>query len=129
MDKRIFAHLQIAAQISLKKKDLREYYVGAVGIRKDGVWVQSFNGAPDRPCWNHHAEARLIRKLDVGSTVYVGRVRKDGSMGMAKPCASCARLLEKRGVKKVYYSIANNQYGIWTLARGHRVKEVNVSWI
>jgi len=60
-----------------------------------------------------HAEEFLIKKLRKTNaknrynalTVIVMRFRKDGSLGIAKPCVDCHRLLDNYGVKNVYYSI------------------------
>lgn len=110
-------HLKSAARISSKGNNRRSALVGAVGVRKDGTVVYSFNGSVRQdtvaPCPKSHAEARLVRKLDVGSVVYVARTRKDnGKMAMSKPCASCERILRNRGVKRVIYTIAENEFGI-----------------
>jgi hypothetical protein len=62
-----------------------------------------------------HAEARVVKKTDVGATVFVSRVRKDGSFGLAKPCPSCVSILQARGVEKCYYTIDDMEFGVLTL--------------
>jgi deoxycytidylate deaminase len=110
-------YLRIASHISVKGNRLRRALVGAVGQRSDGTIVQAWNGSSagttyDR-CPSAHAEARLLRKLDAGSTVYVARTRKeDGKLAIAKPCKDCERLMRHRGVKRVEYSINDNEYGV-----------------
>lgn len=42
-----------------------------------------------------------------GATLYVVRVRKDGSLGMSKPCEVCQGAMEFLGIRKVYYSEAD----------------------
>lgn len=60
----------------------------------------------------NHAEARLVRKLDHGSTVYVARTRRDdGRIAIAKPCPRCEASLKHRGVLKCYYTINENEWG------------------
>jgi cytidine deaminase len=94
----------------LRQKQI--YRLGAVGIRDDGVIVASFNGCPTEVEWAHHAESRLCRKLTPESIVAVARVLASGVVAMAKPCASCRRCMERVGVKRVYYTIAPNEFGV-----------------
>lgn len=55
-----------------------------------------------------HAEIAALRGVspDVarGSTVYVGRILKDGTPGFSRPCAQCEEHLNMLGVKKVIYT-------------------------
>ncbi len=113
-----------AAQYALSTAhdDKRNYLLGAVGVRSDGAMVHAQNGSvcigvssemhggltfPEA-----HAERRLSRKLDVGSTVWVARVaRSDGSLRNSRPCYDCMLALRSRKVKKVYYSINSTEYG------------------
>ena len=100
-------HLELAAEVALAD-DKREHRIGAVGLRADGTIVTARNGS----CPNGtrapsaHAEARLARKLDFGSIVFVTRVSPGGRWGLAKPCARCLRVLKAHGVERVYYSVA-----------------------
>jgi len=53
------------------------------------------------------AERRLLAILGdkaKGTTIYVARVKKDGSFGLSKPCERCKAALNDTGVKKVVYS-------------------------
>lgn len=110
-------YLRIASHIALKGNVHRKSYIGSVGIRRDGTMVMAWNGSSagttiDR-CPPAHAEARLARKLDWGSTVYVARTRKDdGRLAMAKPCRTCELALRRKGVKRVEYSISEHEYGV-----------------
>lgn len=109
--------LERAARYAVKGNRKRKAWVGSVGLRRDGVVVYASNGSPggvtvDR-CPSAHAEAKLCRKLDWGATVYVARIRRDdGSLAMAKPCENCERLLRNKGVKKVLFTINENEYGV-----------------
>jgi tRNA(Arg) A34 adenosine deaminase TadA len=102
--------------------DLRKYWLGSVGIRDDGTLVSSKNGEMNisttvknfQVYANSHAEGRLLRKLGMHGEVYVARVsKKDKSLAMARPCPMCQTRLRAAKVSKVYYTINNNQYGIW----------------
>ena len=41
------------------------------------------------------------------------RVLRDGFWALAWPCGGCRLLIRNRGVKKVYYIIGPNEYGVW----------------
>lgn len=114
MNRKIWNYLEIAGRTASKRKhDQRDYWLGAAAERADGALVTACNGpAPDKTR-EVHAEYRLSRKLDQGATVYVARVRTgDGKFGNAKPCRSCRNALKARKVKKVYYTIGQDEYGI-----------------
>lgn len=59
-----------------------------------------------------HAEEALSQKLRKISAIerygsidiLVMRVRKDGSFGMAKPCAGCNNLLTRYGIRNINYT-------------------------
>lgn len=103
------------AQITACKgeaKIKRHYRLGAVGIRNDGAIVTSNNIPSQGVLANTHAEARVVRKLDQGSTVYVVRIQRNGELTLARPCNSCQKAMRGRGVKKCYYSISEHEYGV-----------------
>lgn len=113
-----------ASQIAVPNdgNDKRNFWLGAIGIRNDGVSVSSKNGASAFSASvetyhltpNSHAEGRLLRKLGKYGVVYVARVsRKDRSLAMARPCSMCRIRLKANRVIKVYYTIDQNHYGIW----------------
>lgn len=116
--KKIFDYFQIAAQVAQSKDDERSFLLGAIGIRADGVMVSALNGPSQYPNRVAHAEARLARKLTPNSEVYVVRVRLiDGQFGMARPCEACQKILRTKGIKRVYYSIGPDEFGIMNLCR------------
>ena len=111
---------EIAKKIAQARSDERDFLLGAVAIRHDGIIVGSSNGSvvmdmTDRRGYfaKCHAEYRLCRKLDKNSTVFVVRVNNtDGLYRNAKPCRTCENIMRTRGVSKVYYTINNNTYGV-----------------
>ena len=107
--------LSLAAGVALRKDDRRSFRLGAVGIRKDGALVSSTNGPSPYPCPEVHAEARLCNKLTPGSTVWVARIRHDGSLGMARPCHTCQKRLRSSGVRRVIYTISDSEHGVINL--------------
>lgn len=106
--------------------DTRAFWLGCIGIRKDGAVVSSRNGSihnmfsndivdvkSERSC-EYHAEGRALRKMDRGGILYVSRVsRKNKAFAMARPCPLCQARIRAKKIEKVYYSISNNQYGIY----------------
>jgi deoxycytidylate deaminase len=59
-------------------------------------------------CRSTHAEHVCLLKrqhYDVTSklTLYVARLRADGTLGSSKPCANCLRLCKLAGVSRVWY--------------------------
>jgi len=117
--------LLFAAKIALpdNSKDWRGFWIGAVGIRRDGVMVFSKNGAffsttvaDYQAIPQVHAEGRVLRKMDYGGILYVARVaRKDHSLQMAMPCAMCKIKIKSKKIKKVYFTINQWTYGVWNV--------------
>jgi deoxycytidylate deaminase len=114
MKNKVRKFLNIAAKVARLKDDNRNFFIGAVAIRADDVTVYAYNGAPKYPTPEHHCEARLCRKLDKGAIVYVARTTNNGDWAMSKPCDNCTRILRRSKVKKVFYTIAPNEYGCIT---------------
>lgn len=60
----------------------------------------------------HAEEAAIIRVLRqpnglsklAGATLYVTRIKKDGTTGLAKPCSNCLSLINSVGIKKVIHT-------------------------
>ncbi len=87
--------------------------MAATAIRRDQTRVAATNGgAVGCIQLDAHAEARLARKLDYGSVVYVARTLKNGEIAMARPCARCYAVLKAKGVARIYYTINEKEYGV-----------------
>jgi tRNA(Arg) A34 adenosine deaminase TadA len=108
--------------------DKRNFVLGAVGIRKDGVLVSAKNGAVISSTYDDyrviaeaHAEFRTIRKLGKNApALYVARVlKRDGSLAMSMPCGGCQLRIRAAKVGRVYYTINDKQYGVWDVANDH----------
>jgi tRNA(Arg) A34 adenosine deaminase TadA len=107
------ASIAIRLKSNDRKVDGRTFLLGAVGLRNDGVFVSSRNIAAPDCAPQHHAEARLVRKMTPGSTVWVARVRRqNGEWALAKPCPSCQRFLRSAGVERVVYTIGPREWGV-----------------
>lgn len=104
--------------------DFRRHRVGCVIARDDGALVSSRNGtARKERNPSGHAEARCAKKADKNSVAYVARVKKDGTLGCARPCKSCRIKLRSRGVREVFFTIGPNEW-----ARMHLTDESEYSW-
>jgi deoxycytidylate deaminase len=61
-----------------------------------------------------HAEIQALKnsgKKEIkGSTMFVYRNRKDGTLAMAKPCVNCMEELKKFGIKRVWYTTSEYPY-------------------
>lgn len=98
------ALIERAAEVAQRfNNDVRAHAIGAVAVRRDGAIVSARNGPSQTPEPCVHAEYRVLRKAGWGAEVFVARMRKDGSLGMAKPCEYCAAALTAMGAL-VWYS-------------------------
>lgn len=125
--KKLQYYFELAAKVALGGDQNRNFFVGSVGIRRDGVMVSARNGAvfsTDVANYNtipiSHSESRIVNKLSKGSVVYVARVaRKDNGITstgtplfvMSKPCKGCQISLKVHGVSKAFYTIDVDSYG------------------
>jgi hypothetical protein len=115
----------LAAEVAISKieKDPRNFLLGAVGVRNDGIIVSARNGPAQESIahgkgWSFpqcHAEYRCVKKMDRGGTIYVARVGKNGMIGMSKPCAACETLLKNRGISRAFYSVSPTEYRVMSL--------------
>lgn len=115
MNRKIFNYFEIAANLARKKNDLdkRAYFIGAIAIRGDGTMVSAVNGSDTARNRQIHCEYRICKKIDHGATVYLARIGlSDGKFRIAKPCRNCRKVLRSKKVKKVYYTIGPNEYGV-----------------
>jgi tRNA(Arg) A34 adenosine deaminase TadA len=103
---------RLAKEVAIKSKDRRKHKLGAVGIRTDGTIVKSGNLENRLPEPQAHAEARVVKKLGWGGIVYVARVLSDGSLALAKPCKTCQGIMKYNGVRRCFFTISDNSYGV-----------------
>lgn len=110
-----FRFIDLAIQQA--KQSRMDVRVGAVLFRQKHVIGAGYNKA-DHPLLytgkveklhvNHgmHAEIAAVHSIVSckEGTLVVVRLRKDNSIGLAKPCRSCQRYLGRVGIKRVIYS-------------------------
>ena len=110
------------AKAMSKLSDHPDYRIGAVIVRQ-GIIISS--------AWNHgkkshtyikkygqdfnktlHAEIHSILKVKnkyllKGATLVTYREKKDGTLGMSRPCPMCYELIRKSGIKRIQFTIDN----------------------
>ncbi|MBD3260530.1 MAG: hypothetical protein GF334_02455 [Candidatus Altiarchaeales archaeon] len=63
-----------------------------------------------------HAEMHTCAGVDEkslrGADIYVVRLRRDGGLGMARPCKECQRFLKELGIRKAYYTETGGGLGM-----------------
>lgn len=106
-------YFELATKIAIENSEGKHYCFGAVGIRADGCMVSSHNIKSPIQDVNCHAEARLTKKLDNGSLVYVVRINRKGSRLLnARPCIGCQFKMRSKKVRRCYYSISDTEFGV-----------------
>jgi deoxycytidylate deaminase len=79
------------------------------------IGINSPTKEPERRC---HAEYKAAKKMDQGGIMYVARVlQSDGTFAMSRPCRNCLKVLKSKRIKKVYYTISNNEFGVINLEK------------
>lgn len=122
------AKVAIPREGKTNEHDLRLFWIGALGMRKDGSIVKKRNiplrlsgfAAHERNPFSH-AEGRVIkafRTSRIESTLYVARVLRESynightTYGMSRPCSHCQNVIRSAGIKRVFYTVSNFQYGV-----------------
>jgi len=108
----------------LAKNSMCNYRVGAVTARskilgrgwnksKTHSSMKKHNESYDRQI---HAElaAVLATGTDIvrGADLFVCRILKDNSFALARPCETCYNLARSYGVRRIYYTISDTEYGV-----------------
>ena len=111
--------------------DFGDYRHGAVLVKGGSVintssnknsYARWGNRFRKRDCGHatHHAELGCIlgvdRSVTKGSTVYVVRIGRRGDLKLSKPCDMCREALQHVGVKKVVYTIDEQQVGSYRIS-------------
>jgi len=115
--RKVASYFEIAYKVASNRGRFRKtFFLGAIGIRSDGVMVHADNGFSMQVERKGHAEYRVAQKLTPYSEVYVCRIsRLTGEFANAKPCNSCQKMLRSKGVRKVYYTMGPKEYGVMQL--------------
>jgi deoxycytidylate deaminase len=79
---------------------------------------RGFSSTPGQTFHRLHAESMAIinmRKIGIdpeGCEIFIFRKFRSGETALAKPCAACMAMLKEHKIKKIYYSISNDEYGV-----------------
>ncbi len=91
--------------------------LGAVLVVKGkpiSVGHNQYKTHPEAKYTGLHAEIQALKSSgkDIirGSTMFVYREKKDGSLGLSKPCKDCMKELKKFGIKWICYTIEEYPY-------------------
>ena len=118
--------IELPGFLSLAKKtaylSTGEYRLGSVIAKNGRMMAKGFNkynhmNALAREFFRYstvHAEIDALFRMDrnqiPGSTIYVFRVRKDGSPGSSLPCYRCLNAMRSLGVRRIVYSTTEYPY-------------------
>lgn len=118
-----------------------EYYLCAIIVRGGNIISVGFNkhntngfvehyadqvkGSGRDYCLSTHAEMSAVTlaraKTDLtGCKIFVVRLRAPGAqetVGLARPCNICQNVLYAYGIKRAYYTIDDNNYGVMTITK------------
>ena len=109
-------YLDFAIKIAKGGTEDRNYLIGCVSLREDGAIVTAPNILTKKPEHTAHAEFRALKKSGFGATLWVARVHRSGEWACAKPCIKCQTLIRNKEVKRVYYTVAPNEWACWNVA-------------
>lgn len=60
-----------------------------------------------------HAEQRVLTRStkNAGATIYIARLTLEDKLALARPCDMCYTLIEDAYVKRIVYSIGDDEWG------------------
>lgn len=117
LSKRDRSYLSVARYLATKSEARNTH--GAIIVKGGRVMGTGFNKNRNHPTvvspehiktdCSYHAEEVAIREAGEdnvkGAIIYVARVNKNGQDRDSKPCAKCASLIEKAGIKRVVFTM------------------------
>ena len=54
-------------------------------------------------CAERRALAQVPDSVAKGAVIYVARIKRDGTLGVSKPCSRCQLVMDAAGIKRAYY--------------------------
>lgn len=87
-----------------------------------GLNAYVYHNAPHDGVRSVHAEINAVfkarRKVDLeGSVMYVARKTYFGEVSLARPCQMCVYVLQRYGVKRVYYTVSDNMHVVMNVPK------------
>lgn len=109
-----------------KTSDYPQHKLGAIVTKKNGrIIAKGVNQAKTHPMQAKYAKrsgghrmylhaeiAALVKCREQPHTLYVARHRRDGNVGIAKPCEVCMEAIREAGVKRIVYTKSIGGIGI-----------------
>lgn len=116
MDIEIPSHFRLAKNISRYSPHKKK--MGCVIVKNGHPIAVGHNNVKTNPnAWRNglHAEMSALNSVSHdtnldGASIFVYRERKDGSIGLARPCADCLRELKTNGFKMIWYTTPEYPY-------------------
>jgi len=115
--------IELAKKIAAANDDYPEWRLAAVCVKGGSVQSVGWSKLKRDPLFldqfyncSVHAEVDCLKRMNFQAkncVLHVARLRKGGGFGLAKPCANCATMIESSGVKKVIYTISDDEFGVW----------------
>lgn len=118
--------INLATKQALKSE--HQFKIGAVLACKNKVISVAFNNAlkthkiayrnKNRPQdATIHAEIGALinvpKSISSKCDLYIARYRtSNNTLGLAKPCDMCLKVIKSMKIKRVYYTISDNEYGV-----------------
>lgn len=118
--KSIWSTFEIARKIALKSD--YKYKLGAI-LMKGGKIINAKCNSAKTHKWatrlykygSRHAELNTLINLNYEQTcnsiMYVVRTNKTNHFALSRPCSMCLNASKKMGIKKIYYTINNYEFG------------------
>jgi deoxycytidylate deaminase len=90
--------------------------LGCNDMSKSHPLMTEYSRGTRKPLIRVHAELAACRgwkpdEVDKRFSLYIFRVRKDGTQGLAKPCDTCFRIIQEAGVHRIYFSLDDAGFG------------------
>jgi deoxycytidylate deaminase len=120
---RVVKYLSLAKEMA--ESSHHKFRVGAALVRGNRLLSTGTNSYKTDPTmlryysrvadWTGlHAEMAAIKGLRPeqieGSTIFIFRLLRDGTQGLARPCQACCRYLADWGVRRAYFSLDSSGY-------------------
>lgn len=113
--------LSLAIKLAQANETYPKWRFGSVLVKGGSVLAVGQNrlrSAPNHftdPC-SVHAEQDVLKRVNStklkGSVLYVARVGANNEPRLAKPCKTCTRLLTSLPLKRTYFTVDKESYGV-----------------
>lgn len=118
--------IRIAEKYAIKSNH-RQHKLATLIVRGSNILSIGWN--KDHQHAEHCAINRAWRSDISGCTAITVRVRRDGTLGVAKPCDLCARRLVKAGIDKVVYTNSHGHLVVDRLIPNQNQIYLQYKWI